>query len=149
MAILGLQGVRGGLASRPLRLHSPGRCNCSVKRCWRSTPARIICCAFFQYRCPSSGRLGAGAARRPGLARRGSAAIRNISICCRLASSAPAKEKMLTSCSPRWGDGGGCAAAAEPIPLAAAGSAERLFAINPRAADAVRSHAGGGSSRRQ
>lgn len=76
-------------------------------------------------------------------------AIRSISICCRLASSAPAKEKMSTSCSPPWGDSGGSTAATGPVPLAAAGSAGGLFAVDSRAADALRSLAGGGSSRRQ
>lgn len=76
-------------------------------------------------------------------------AIRSISIYCRLASSAPAKEKMSTSCSPPWGDSGGSTAATGPVPLAAAGSAGGLFAVDSRAADALRSLAGGGSSRRQ
>lgn len=40
-------------------------------------------------------------------------------------------------------------AIAEAVPLAAAGSTGGLFAVDPRAADALRSLAGGGSSRRQ
>lgn len=47
------------------------------------------------------------------------------------------------------GDSGGSTAATGPVPLAAAGSAGGLFAVDSRAADALRSLAGGGSSRRQ
>ncbi len=149
MAILGLHGVRGELASRPLRLHSPGPCNCSVKACWRSTPARIICCAFSLIPISIIRTAGRGRCSTAGTGVTRACAIRSISIYCRLASSAPAKEKMSTSCSPPWGDSGGSTAATGPVPLAAAGSAGGLFAVDPRAADALRSLAGGGSSRRQ
>ncbi len=50
---------------------------------------------------------------------------------------------------PTLGDSGGSTAATGPVPLAAAGSAGGLFAVDSRAADALRSLAGGGSSRRQ
>lgn len=94
MAILGLQGVRGELASRPLRLHSPGPCNCSVKACWRSTPARIICCAFSLIPISIIRTAGRGRCSTAGTGVTRACAIRSISICCRLASSAPAKENV-------------------------------------------------------
>jgi hypothetical protein len=76
-------------------------------------------------------------------------AIRSISICCRLASSAPAKEKMSTSCSPRWGRWRRLYSSCRASTAGCCWICRRLFAVDPRAADALRSLAGGGSSRRQ
>lgn len=148
----GYSGITGrargtGVTSITAALAWP--CNCSVKACWRSTPARIICCAFSLIPISIIRTAGRGRCSTAGTGVTRACAIRSISICCRLASSAPAKEKMSTSCSPPRGDSGGSTAATGPVPLAAAGSAGGLFAVDPRAADALRSLAGGGSSRRQ
>ncbi|STT45854.1 cell division protein [Klebsiella pneumoniae] len=107
MAILGLQGVRGELASRPLRLHSPGPCNCSVKACWRSTPARIICCAFSLIPISIIRTAGRGRCSTAGTGVTRACAIRSISICCRLASSARRKRKCRPTAAHPGGDSGG------------------------------------------
>ncbi len=145
----GITGRARELASRPLRLHSPGPCNCSVKACWRSTPARIICCAFSLIPISIIRTAGRGRCSTAGTGVTRACAIRSISIYCRLASSAPAKRKCRPAAAHPGGDSGGSTAATGPVPLAAAGSAGGLFAVDPRAADALRSLAGGGSSRRQ
>ncbi len=69
MAILGLQGVRGGTgvtsitAALAWALQLLGESVLAID----ASPDNMLR-FFFKYRYPSSGRLGAGAARRPGLA---------------------------------------------------------------------------------
>ena len=92
MAILGLQGVRGGTgvtsitAALAWALQLLGESVLAID----ASPDNML--RFF---------FNTDIHHQDGWAR--ACAIRSISIYCRLASSAPAKEKMSTSCSPPWG----------------------------------------------
>lgn len=103
MAILGLQGVRGGTgvtsitAALAWALQLLGESVLAID----ASPDNMLRFFFNTDIHHQDGWARALLDGRTGVTR--ACAIRSISICCRLASSAPAKEKMSTNCSPPWG----------------------------------------------
>lgn len=103
MAILGLQGVRGGTgvtsitAALAWALQLLGESVLAID----ASPDNML--RFFLIPISIIRTAGRGRCSTAGTGVTRACAIRSISIYCRLASSAPAKEKMSTSCSPPWG----------------------------------------------
>ncbi len=103
MAILGLQGVRGGTgvtsitAALAWALQLLGESVLAID----ASPDNMLRFFFNTDIHHQDGGVGRCSTAGTGVTR--ACAIRSISIYCRLASSAPAKEKMSTSCSPPWG----------------------------------------------